>query len=73
MIDSTGIGVLTGEACVYRTLDFGASWTPVQSGTYHTMLNKVSFGTDQNGATAGWLTSGGVQNGVLRTATGGRT
>ena len=72
-IDSTGIGLLTGEACVYRTLDFGATWTPVQAGTYHTMLNKVSFGTAQNGATAGWLTSGGVQNGVLRTTTGGRT
>lgn len=71
-IDPSGIGLLGGEARVYRTLDFGATWTPVQIGTYHTMLNKVSFGTEANGASAGWQTSGGLENGVVRTTDGGR-
>ena len=71
-IDPSGIGLLTGKARVYRTLDHGASWTPVQIGTYHTMLNKVSFGTEQNGASAGWQTMGGIENGVVRTSNGGR-
>ncbi len=72
-IDPSGIGLLTGKGRVFRTVDFGATWTPVQLGTYHSMLNKVSFGTDQNGASAGWQTMGGFENGVLRTTNGGRT
>lgn len=71
-IDPSGIGLLSGEARVCRTVDHGLTWTPVQIGTYHTMLNKVSFGTEQNGASAGWLTSGGFENGVVRTIDGGR-
>ena len=71
-IDPSGIGLLTGKARVYRTLDNGATWTAVQIGTYHTMLNKVSFGTEQNGASAGWQTMGGNENGVVRTMNGGR-
>ncbi|MBK8498550.1 MAG: T9SS type A sorting domain-containing protein [Flavobacteriales bacterium] len=72
-IDPSGIGLLTGKARVYRTLNFGATWTAVQIGTYHTMLNKVSFGTEQNGASAGWQTMGGLENGVVRTTDGGRS
>lgn len=72
-IDPSGIGLLTGKARVFRTVDFGATWTPVQIGTYHAMLNKVSFGTEQNGASAGWQTMGGFENGVVRTTDGGRS
>ena len=69
----SGMGLLVGEARVYRTLDFGTTWEPVQIGTWHTRLNKVSFGDQQHGASAGWLTQGGLQNGVIRTEDGGRT
>ncbi len=72
-IDASGIGLLTGKARVYRTVDNGVTWTPVQIGTYHSMLNKVSFGTEQNGASAGWQTMGGFENGVVRTLNGGRS
>ncbi|MBL7981944.1 MAG: T9SS type A sorting domain-containing protein [Flavobacteriales bacterium] len=71
-IDPSGIGLLTGEARVYRTTDHGATWTAVQIGTFHTKLTKVSFGTDQLGAAAGWQTMGGLENGVVRTTDGGR-
>lgn len=71
-IDDSGIGLLTGKARVYRSLDFGESWEPVQIGTYHTYLNKASFGNQSKGAAAGWLTSGGFENGVIRTEDGGR-
>jgi len=71
-IDPSGIGLITGEARVYRTTDHGATWAPVQIGTYHSKLNKVSFGTDLQGAAAGWLTMGGLENGVIRTSDGGR-
>ncbi len=71
-IDPSGIGLLTGKARVYRTTDHGATWSPVQIGTYHSMLGKVSFGTEQNGASAGWQTAGGIENGVVRTTNGGR-
>jgi photosystem II stability/assembly factor-like uncharacterized protein len=71
-IDPSGIGLLSGEARVYRTTDHGVTWTPVQIGTYHSRLNKVSFGTDELGAAAGWLTMGGLENGVIRTTDGGR-
>ena len=71
-IDPDGIGLITGEARVYRTTDHGFTWAPVQIGTYHSRLNKVSFGTDQLGAAAGWQTLGGLENGVIRTSDGGR-
>lgn len=71
-IDPSGIGLITGEARVYRTTDHGATWAPVQIGTYHSRLNKVSFGTDQLGVAAGWQTLGGLENGVIRTDDGGR-
>lgn len=71
-IHPSGIGLVTGEARVYRTTDHGATWTPVQIGSYHSRLNKVSFGTDQFGAAAGWLNQGGYENGVIRTTDGGR-
>lgn len=71
-IDPSGIGLITGEARVYRTTDNGATWTAVQIGSYHSRLNKVSFGTDQLGASAGWLNQGGYENGVIRTTDGGR-
>jgi len=67
-----GIGLLVGKARVYRTTNAGASWSAVQVGTWHSMLNKVSFGNDQYGAAAGWLTSGGLENGSVRTSDGGR-
>ena len=68
----SGMGLLVGKARVYRTLDFGATWEPIQIGTWHTRLNKVSFGDEQYGASAGWLTQGGFENGVIRTEDGGR-
>ncbi len=71
-IDPSGFGLIGGEARVYRTTDHGATWAPVQIGSYHSKLNKVSFGTDQLGAAAGWQTLGGLENGVIRTADGGR-
>ena len=71
-IHPSGIGLITGEARVYRTTDHGATWTPVQIGSYHIRLNKVSFGTDQFGAAAGWQNQGGYENGVIRTTDGGR-
>lgn len=67
-----GLGLLVGDARVYRTQDMGASWDAVQIGTAHTRLNKVSFGDDQRGASAGWLTQGGFESGLLRTSDGGR-
>lgn len=70
--DESGIGLLTGKARVYRSLDFGDTWEPVQIGTYHTYLSKASFGNESMGASAGWLTSGGLENGVIRTEDGGR-
>lgn len=72
-IDPSGIGLVTGKGRVFRTVDNGASWQPVQIGTLHTVLNKVSFGTDQFGAAAGHLTMGGVEKGAIRTVDGGRT
>lgn len=72
-IDPSGIGLLVGEARVYRTLDHGLSWTPVQVGTYHSMLNKVSFGTEAIGGAAGWQTMGGFENGAVRSTNGGRS
>ena len=71
-IDPSGIGLIGGEGRVYRTTDHGVTWTPVQIGSYHSRLNKVSFGTDQLGAAAGWLNQGGYENGVIRTTDGGR-
>ncbi len=71
-VDPSGIGLLTGDARVYQTLDHGTTWTAAHVGTYHTMLNKVSFGNEENGASAGWLTMGGLENGVIRTMDGGR-
>lgn len=71
-IDPSGIGLLSAEARVYRTTDHGVTWAPVQIGTYHSRLNKVSFGTDQFGVSAGWQTLGGLENGVIRTSDGGR-
>lgn len=71
-VDPSGFGLLGGEARVYRTTDHGATWAPVQIGTYHTKLSKLSFGTDQLGAAAGWQTMGGYENGVIRTTDGGR-
>lgn len=71
-LDASGIGLLAGKARVYRTVDMGDTWEPVQIGTYHTYLNKASFGTASMGASAGWLTSGGLENGVIRTEDGGR-
>ncbi len=63
-IDPSGIGLITGEARVYRTTDHGATWAPVQIGTYHSRLNKVSFGTDQLGVAAGWREPGGLKRSV---------
>ncbi|MEZ4757802.1 MAG: YCF48-related protein [Flavobacteriales bacterium] len=71
-VDPSGFGLMGGEARVYRTTDHGATWAPVQIGTYHTKLSKVSFGTDQLGAAAGWQTLGGFENGVMRSTDGGR-
>ncbi|MCB0790832.1 MAG: hypothetical protein H6595_11775 [Flavobacteriales bacterium] len=71
-LDDSGIGLLVGKGRVYRTVDDAITWQPVQIGTWHTRLNKVSFGDDQHGASAGWLTSGGLENGVMRTEDGGR-
>ena len=71
-INDQGLGLLVGEARVYRTTDAGATWQPVQIGTAHARLNKVSFGDQQHGAAAGWQTQGGFEGGILRTEDGGR-
>ncbi|RYY94267.1 MAG: T9SS type A sorting domain-containing protein, partial [Chitinophagaceae bacterium] len=57
----------------YKTTDGGATWTASQLGTPHTVLNKVSFASDQVGVAVGWQTTGGIQNGLVRTTDGGKT
>jgi photosystem II stability/assembly factor-like uncharacterized protein len=72
-IDPSGIGLITGEARVYRTTDHGATWAPVQIGTYHSKLEQGELRyRPAQGAAAGWLTMGGLENGVIRTSDGGR-
>ncbi|MCB0795153.1 MAG: hypothetical protein KDB88_10480, partial [Flavobacteriales bacterium] len=71
-VGPNGMGLLVGKGRVYRTVDNGDTWGAVQIGTWHTKLNKVSFGDDANGASAGWLTQGGFENGVIRSEDGGR-
>jgi photosystem II stability/assembly factor-like uncharacterized protein len=71
-LNAEGLGLLVGDARVYRTTDMGAGWQPVQIGTAHTVLNKVSFGDALHGASAGWQTQGGFEGGILRTEDGGR-
>lgn len=67
-----GIGLISSEGAVYRSLDMGATWTAVYLGTQHTLLTKTSFANDQVGVAIGYATSGGFDAGFIRTTDGGR-
>jgi photosystem II stability/assembly factor-like uncharacterized protein len=71
-LNSAGVGLMTANGTVYRTLNNGATWQTVYLGTPHTILSKVSFANDQIGVTTGISGMGGVDPGFLRTTDGGR-
>jgi len=72
-INELGVGLLGAESAIYKTIDFGATFTAVQSGTPHSFLNKVSFANDNVGVAVGWQSTNGMANALIRTVDGGRT
>lgn len=68
-----GVGITGTDGRIFGTSDFGATWQLLRLGTYHTFLNKVSFANGDTGVAVGYETSGGIENGLLRTVDGGRT
>src|SRR5690606_39134504 len=67
-----GRGILGTDGRIQRSSDMGLTWAVTNEGTWHTVLNKVSFMDADTGAAIGWLTSGGLESGLLRTTDGGR-
>lgn len=67
-----GTGITGTDGRIYGTSDYGITWELRREGTWHTLLNKVTFQNDQVGVAVGYLTSGGLENGLLRTTDGGR-
>ena len=67
-----GVGIIGTDGRIFGTVDFGTTWQLLRLGTFHTLLNKVSFQNDLVGVAVGYLSSGGVESGLLRTTDGGR-
>ncbi|MCO5275951.1 MAG: YCF48-related protein [Flavobacteriales bacterium] len=67
-----GRGILGTDGRIQCSNDMGVTWSITNEGTWHTVLNKVAFQNDQVGVAVGWLTSGGLESGLLRTTDGGR-
>lgn len=67
-----GNAILGTDGRIQRSSDMGQSWTITNEGTWHTVLNKVSFMDADTGVAVGWLTSGGMESGLLRTTDGGQ-
>lgn len=72
-IAADGNGFIGTDGRIFGTTDHGLTWELVNPGTYHTFLNKVSFANGDTGVAVGYETSGGIENGLLRTVDGGRT
>ncbi|MBX2971953.1 MAG: T9SS type A sorting domain-containing protein [Flavobacteriales bacterium] len=72
-IAADGTGFTGTDGRIFGTTDHGATWELVRPGTYHTYLNKISFANGDTGVAVGYETSGGIENGLLRTLDGGRT
>jgi photosystem II stability/assembly factor-like uncharacterized protein len=72
-INSLGVGLIGSDATIFKTTDFGATWTICQAGLPHSYLNKISFANDQVGIAVGWQTTNGIQNALVRTTDGGKT
>ena len=68
-----GHGILGSDGRIQTSSDMGASWVLAREGTWHTVLNKISFMDADTGAAIGYLTTGGLENGMVRTTDGGRT
>jgi photosystem II stability/assembly factor-like uncharacterized protein len=66
-----GHGILGTDGRIQCSTDMGQNWAVTNEGTWHTVLNKVAFQNDQVGVAVGWLTSGGLESGLLRTTDGG--
>ncbi|MEZ4808261.1 MAG: T9SS type A sorting domain-containing protein [Flavobacteriales bacterium] len=69
----SGEGVMGTDGRILGTNDMGLSWSVRNMGTFHTRLNKVSFMNADTGVAVGWQTTGGFENGLIRTTDGGRT
>ncbi len=72
-IAADGTGFIGTDGRIFGTTDHGITWELINPGTYHTFLNKVSFANGDTGVAVGYETSGGIENGLLRTVDGGRT
>lgn len=68
----SGKALLGTNGRIHGSLDMGTTWQLLVEGTWHTRINKMSFMDADTGAAIGWLTSGGFENGLLRTTDGGR-
>ena len=66
-----GRAILGTDGRIQCSADMGQTWAVTNEGTWHTVLNKVAFQNDQVGVAVGWLTSGGMESGLLRTTDGG--
>lgn len=69
----SGQAVMGTDGRIHGSDDLGLTWTIRHLGTYHTRLNKVSFMDADTGVAVGWLTTGGLESGLLRTTDGGST
>jgi photosystem II stability/assembly factor-like uncharacterized protein len=71
-ITPNGVGFTGTDGGMNHTSDFGFSWEPWHSGTWHTLINKISFMDADTGVAVGWQSMGGLESGLLRTTDGGR-
>lgn len=68
-----GVLLMGAGGAVYRSLDGGVGWEETHLGTPVSLLNKVSFGNAQFGATVGYIGSGGSESTLMRSEDGGRS
>ncbi len=71
-ITANGVGFIGTDGGLNHTDDFGATWQLWHAGTWHTLINKMSFMNADTGVAVGWQTMGGLESGLLRTVDGGR-
>jgi photosystem II stability/assembly factor-like uncharacterized protein len=71
-LTSSGKALLGTNGRIHGSLDMGTTWNVLVEGTWHTRINKMSFMDADTGVAIGWLTTGGFENGLLRTTDGGR-
>ncbi len=72
-MNSNGVGFCGGDATLYKTIDYGVSWTLIKANAPHSLLTKVSFADNNHGLSVGYMTTGGNQNAIIRTSDGGHT